>query len=75
MGSMISDSYYTYEEFGDAAQTLTFGLFTLSADPQVEEGRALVKQWVWIFCTDPVDVINTELKLSCQLLNEEKQEY
>lgn len=47
--------------------SLTFGPFALSAEPQVEKGGALVQKGIWIFYADPVDVVNTKLKLSRQL--------
>lgn len=52
---------------------LTLGPLALSGSPEVEQCRALLEQGVWILHTYPVDVIDTQLKLTCQLCAENER--
>lgn len=53
---------------------LTLGPLSLTGGPQVEQRRALLQQRVRILHTDFVDVIHTELQLTCQLCDEDESE-
>lgn len=53
---------------------LTLGPLSLTGGPQVEQRRALLQQRVRIFHTDLIDVIHTELQLTCQLCDEDEPE-
>lgn len=46
---------------------LTLCPLALESGPQVEQCGALLQQWVWILHTNLVNVIHTQLKLTCQL--------
>ena len=49
------------------SRSLTLGPFALTSGPEVEQCRALLQQGVGILHTDLIDIIHTELKLTCQL--------
>ena len=46
---------------------LTLGSLPLPADPQAEQGRALVQQRVGMLHADPVDLVHAEQQLPGQL--------
>lgn len=78
--SLLCCSRGLWERLSDVKQCLhvlcwgelTLGPFAFSAGPQVQQGGALVQQWVGILHTDPVDVVHAKLKLSRQLCREDR---